>query len=76
MCFALFCLVLSSVSSSDPLCLVGFFLLRRSLEADRIVTPEATTVTPNHFTAEAARINSALDFFFLNTYYSIIQHKY
>lgn len=53
-----------------------FFLLRRSLGTDRIVTPEATTVTPNRLTAEAAQINSALDFYFLNTYYSIIQHKY
>lgn len=41
-----------------------FFLLRRALGTDRIVTPETTTVTPSHLTEEATQINSALDFFF------------
>lgn len=56
-----FCLLLSSVSSSDLLCLV--LLLRRSLGTDRIVTSEAKAVTPNCLTAEATQKKSALDFF-------------
>lgn len=43
------------------------FLVRRSLGTDRIVTAKATTVTPNHLTAEEAQINPALDLF-LNAY--------